>query len=168
VLLVLFTVTLACGPKSEPPGQMPEPPEPTSTDTPPPPPPATETTTSTPEVSGAGREELESIPPPPPVRPEAEGWSEESPPPVPEQAPPATYGYRVQVFASATRDGAERVAAEVRGELQESVAIEYQAPFYKVRVGNCVTRHEAERLRERVLETGREGAFIVETMVDAR
>jgi len=158
-LLALAFMAAACGPKEQQPGRLPEPPKSTTT---PPPPPAEPVE----EASGAGAEELETIPPPPPVSPMAEGWSEESPPPAPEPAARTTFGYRVQVFAGAARDGAEAVAAEARGKLGEAVAIEYQAPFYKVRIGNCVTRHEAERLRERVTEAGYEGAFIVETTIE--
>ena len=180
-LLVTILVGIGCGSKTQPPtAPLPEP-----TEAPIPPP--TETTAPGP---GASQEELQTIPAPPPVRPEAEGWADTAPPPVPESAPAsisapasapssapsspttaqsapsASYGYRVQVFASATRDGAERAAAEVRAKLQEAVTIQYEAPFYKVRVGNCVTRHEAERLKDRAEQEGYEGSFITETTIE--
>ncbi len=158
ILLLLAVALLACNPSPPPPVDPVEPP-------PTPPPPPAETVTP---GEGASQEELENIPAPPPVRPEAEGWADTAPPPVPEPGARTTFGYRVQVYASATREGAERAAASARAALQEAVTVEYEAPFYKVRVGNCVTRHEAERLKERAVQEGYEGPFITETRVEVQ
>ncbi len=135
--------------------------EPTAT----PLPPAVETTPPRerqPEPAGASREELETVPPPPSVRPLTEGWLDE--PPVP-PANQTTLGYRVQLFAGATYDAAVGVADRARGQFTDEVVIEYEAPLYKVRVGNCVTRHDADRIREQAIDLGYEGPFIAETMI---
>lgn len=115
-------------------------------------------------------EELVLIPPPvteepiiqpPPAR---EPYVPEQPK-VPVAAPQRVYGFRVQIFASNTEDNASRVAEDARGVFNEQVYIEYVAPYYKVRVGDYLTREEIEPLKNKALSLGYRGAFIVETMV---
>jgi len=129
-------------------------------------------------------------PPPPPPDPSppsgsvatSEGWttpsqSTTSTPAAPStpstsstQAPPSTSaaqtpGYRVQIFASSDRNRAESAAAEARQRFAEPVYIEFEAPLYKVRVGDCATRHEADTLKERAGAQGYDGAWVAETQV---
>ena len=46
--------------------------------------------------------------------------------------------------------------------------VEFEAPLYKVRIGDCATRHEAEMLRDKASTLGYDGSWIAETMVTAR
>jgi rare lipoprotein A len=127
-------------------------------------------------------------PPPPAVEPEAAGTA--TPPPnleVPEPArfdgpevrvqdlpasappaaaaPPATTtsggGYRVQVLASTDRSAAERLRREIETRLGEPVTVVYQAPHYKVRVGDCPTSEACRDLQERLRQSGYETVWIV-------
>jgi hypothetical protein len=86
-------------------------------------------------------------------------------PETPVMAPQKVYGFRVQIFASSTKDGAERVAGDARAVFTERVYVEYIAPYYKVRVGDFLTAEDVERLKDKALSMGYRGAFIVETMV---
>ena len=115
------------------------------------------------------QEEIVLIPPPieepvvtepPAVEPLVPAQPE---PPVP--APQQVYGFRVQIFASSTEENASRVAMDARDVFNERVYVEYIAPYYKVRVGDYLTREEIEPLKNQALSAGYRGAFIVETMV---
>lgn len=86
-----------------------------------------------------------------------------SSPPPPEAV--EALGFRVQIYAFHSRVGADAAAEKARLQFPERVYVEYIAPYYKVRVGDCVTRSEAEVLRARARQLGFTGAFIVETMV---
>ncbi len=120
-------------------------------------------------------EEVTVIPPPvveeepvipmPPVKEAPPVVSVEPPMPPAPQAPTKVLGFRIQIFASSTEKNASRVADDARAALGENVYVDHIAPYYKVRVGNCLTREEAEGLRKSALNQGYAGAFIVETMI---
>ena len=84
---------------------------------------------------------------------------------MPSATPQKVLGFRVQIFASMTEENASRVATDAREVLNDRVYVEYVAPYYKVRVGDYLTREEVEPLKNKALELGYRGAFIVETMV---
>ncbi|MBE0432042.1 SPOR domain-containing protein [candidate division WOR-3 bacterium] len=88
-----------------------------------------------------------------------------APPMPPVAAPQKVYGFRVQIFASNSEENASRVAADARQVFGEKVYVDYVAPYYKVRVGDYLTREEIEPLKNEALSSGYRGAFIVETMV---
>jgi len=110
--------------------------------------------------------ELEGIP-------DLENLEEEAP----QQAPPApepevkepeeklVYGYRIQIFASSTQEGAEKAARRARELFSEPVYVEYVAPLFKVRVGDCTSRGEAEALKKKADSLGYGDAWIVESPV---
>lgn len=129
-----------------------------------PPPPVVEEEPMPPE------EEVVLVPPPvaeEPIVPEprvAEPYVPERPI-APTPAPRAILGFRVQIFASNTEENASRVATDARQVFTDPVYIEYVAPYYKVRVGDYLTREEIEALKNKALSLGYRGAFIVETMV---
>ena len=78
--------------------------------------------------------------------------------------PQATSGFRVQIFSSSTRRSAENVQMEARIQLsREDVFIDFESPYFKVRVGNFQTRNEAGVSLEEVKRKGYETAFIVQT-----
>jgi cell division septation protein DedD len=87
-----------------------------------------------------------------------------SPPAAPSRAPASVLGFRVQVFASSTENNADRVAADARSSFNR-VYVDYIAPYYKVRVGDCMTREEAEIIKNKARTLGYRGAFIIETMI---
>lgn len=115
-------------------------------------------------------EEIVLIPPPvaeEPILPERPAREPYVPaqPVTPAPAPRNILGFRVQIFASNTEENASRVAADARAVFTDPVYIEYVAPYYKVRVGDYLTREEIESLKNKALSLGYRGAFIVETMV---
>jgi len=131
------------------------------------PPPPVETTET---PMAPVEEELVLIPPPVTEEPIVQPPPAREPyvpaqPKTPVAAPKNVYGFRVQIFASNTEDNASRVAEDARGAFMEQVYIEYVAPYYKVRLGDYLTREEIEPLKNKALNLGYRGAFIVETMV---
>ena len=86
--------------------------------------------------------------------------------PFPEPVVPVeTYGYRVQIGAFMSESNAELFAAGARTKFIEKVYVEQIPPWYKVRVGNLLSREEAEMLRGQAIQLGYPGSWIVETMI---
>ncbi len=84
--------------------------------------------------------------------------------------PPAeTVGYRVQIgafrFETGEWGGAQYRASEARMRFTEPVYVEFDGGLYKVRVGDCVTRSDAEILKSKAIELGYIDAFIAETTI---
>lgn len=78
----------------------------------------------------------------------------------------ATPGFRVQIFSSSTRGSAENVQMQARIQLaRDDVFIDFEPPYFKVRVGNFQTRNDAELLLEEVKKKGYGTAFIVQANV---
>ncbi|MGB9720608.1 MAG: SPOR domain-containing protein [bacterium] len=87
------------------------------------------------------------------------------PAPTTSTAPASVYGFRVQIFASSTQNGANKVVDDARNIFGGKVYIEHTPPYYKVRVGDCLTKEEAEALKNLAINKGFRGAFVVETMI---
>jgi hypothetical protein len=76
-------------------------------------------------------------------------------------------GFRVQVSAVSYGDNADRIADEVRDRLVGyPVYVEYVSDLYKVRVGDCATRSDAESLRSKLVNVGYDDAWIVKSKVN--
>lgn len=78
-------------------------------------------------------------------------------------------GFRVQLFATQDIEKAtlEKKEAEFSfAEDQIPVYIEFDSPMYKVRIGDCTTRDEAEQLRELARRKGYSTSWIVKTKVN--
>lgn len=82
--------------------------------------------------------------------------------------PPPTgiLGFRVQIFASSTENNAQNIANEARSSFGGKIYVEHAAPYYKVRVGDCLTMDEAQVLKSKAAALGYRGAFIVETTIN--
>ncbi|UCD19500.1 MAG: SPOR domain-containing protein [candidate division WOR-3 bacterium] len=122
------------------------------------------------EPMAPAEEELVLIPPPITEEPIVQPPPLEEPyvpaqPEPPVSTPQTIYGFRVQIFASNTEENATRVAEDARGAFNDRVYIEYVAPYYKVRIGDYLTREDIEPVKNKALSLGYRGAFIVETMV---
>jgi hypothetical protein len=76
-----------------------------------------------------------------------------------------TAGWRVQVFASPSMAAAEKEADVAREKFTDPVYLEYEPPYYKVRVGDFLTKDGARSLSNRAKSQGYDGAWVVETMV---
>ncbi len=91
--------------------------------------------------------------------------------PVMEEPPPPTtgtetLGYRVQVGAFRNRSGAEMQAAKARTAFpQHQVYTPYIDDWNKIRVGDFLTRRDAEIVRDQAIAQGFPGSFLVETYI---
>lgn len=76
-------------------------------------------------------------------------------------------GFRVQVFATGNQETAEAVREAARQKLGLPAYVEIVDGLYKVRIGDCSGREQAEAMLQRCKEAGYGDAWIVETMVKA-
>lgn len=76
-------------------------------------------------------------------------------------------GWRVQIFASRAEADAAEAATRLRGATGDAVPIyvEWDDPWYKVRVGDHADRADAERLKERLAGLGWPEAWVVRTTI---
>jgi hypothetical protein len=98
--------------------------------------------------------------------------------PAPEEevpAPPAgkVFGYRVQILAldaskPGSKEKAEKYAKQAENALrgEYKVYVEYIPPYYKVRVGDFLSRAEAEKMKMKLRAIGYFDAWIVETEIN--
>ena len=94
--------------------------------------------------------ETQPAPQAPIVTDEEEQWEEAIKP-----------GYRVQIFASNGVDAARQVEAEVLKLFPAMVYLSYDPPNYKIRIGNCNTKEEANELRREAVRAGFKDAWVV-------
>ena len=74
-------------------------------------------------------------------------------------------GFRVQLFAGADKDNANRFAKQVRQAKMDSTYIVEEAGIYKVQLGNYVQRLEAEKMLDKTRYAGFPTAWIVTTSI---
>jgi hypothetical protein len=77
-------------------------------------------------------------------------------------------GYRIQVFASGDRSGADRVRDEASAKLNEFAYVALVDGLYKVQVGDCPTRVEAEKLLQECRAAGYTDAWVSTTKIRMR
>ncbi len=75
-------------------------------------------------------------------------------------------GWRVQIIASENVARANEVYNQAIFKFSEKVYIEFEAPYNRVRVGNCRTRTEAVQLLEVVQQNGFQDAWIIRTRIE--
>jgi len=84
-------------------------------------------------------------------------------------APPAatataqggTAGFRVQVFASRALDAATTLRDELAARWTEPVSLDFEPPYYKVRIGNCNSEAACSELQQELQDAGYVSAFTV-------
>jgi len=74
-------------------------------------------------------------------------------------------GWRVQLNAFPSMANAEAAAAKARQHFTEAVYVEYQAPMYKVRLGDFLTKDDARHMVNRAKAENYKDAWIVEDLV---
>jgi len=57
-------------------------------------------------------------------------------------------GYRLQIFESSSVEETNRTLRKFERSLKDSVYMVFEAPLYKLRLGNFVTKKEAEKQKE--------------------
>jgi hypothetical protein len=71
-------------------------------------------------------------------------------------------GYRVQIFASTDIDKADEARREAILKFpQHNIYRIYEPPYYRIRVGDCITNDEATALRQSAVDSGYKNAWIV-------
>jgi hypothetical protein len=74
--------------------------------------------------------------------------------------------HRVQFFATKYPEEASQVAELVQDELSEPTYIEYKAPYYWVRAGDCETPEEANSLLRKIKGLGYTESWVVEVKIE--
>jgi len=74
-------------------------------------------------------------------------------------------GFRVQIFATQDRNKAENIKKDLETVISESVYIIFEAPNYKVRIGNFLDRDSAEKLRQELVKKNFPSSWIVRTRI---
>ena len=75
-------------------------------------------------------------------------------------------GYRIQIFESTVSSIARAEAKRFQNILSDSVYIDFEAPLYKLRIGNFIDRKTAERAVESIERLGAKDSWIVRTKID--
>ena len=75
-------------------------------------------------------------------------------------------GYRIQIFESAVSSIARAEAKRFQNILGDSVYIDFEAPLYKLRIGNFIERKKAERAIESIKRLGAKDSWIVRTKIN--
>ncbi len=84
----------------------------------------------------------------------------------PARRPATVSGYRIQIFSASSQQAAEQAQAQARNLLgREDVYIEFEPPFFKVRIGNFRKRKEAEEFLKIVKKHGYDTPFPIETQI---
>jgi hypothetical protein len=74
-------------------------------------------------------------------------------------------GYRVQIYVTGEEFEARAIEEEALLQFDESVYLIFDPPNYKIRVGNCLTRTQANALREKAAKLGYRDAWVVRSKV---
>lgn len=74
-------------------------------------------------------------------------------------------GFRIQVITTENSSLADEIIEKIQNKLELPVYKIFEPPYYKVRVGNCVTQAEADELMGQLSRAGYE-TFIVRDMVN--
>ena len=75
-------------------------------------------------------------------------------------------GFRVQVLATSSRENADRLRDELSIEYGKDIYIVFEAPNYKVRIGNFIDRRQAENSRLELIKKGYLSSWIIRTRIE--
>ena len=79
---------------------------------------------------------------------------------------PVETGFRVQIFSATGRESAERALKEARSRLErEDVYIEFEPPYFKVRVGNFKSKSGADDFLKTARKNGYDTPFPVKAEI---
>jgi hypothetical protein len=74
-------------------------------------------------------------------------------------------GFRVQLIASDQESEARALEQQALLDFKETVYLTFDPPNYKVRLGDCQTRANANELREKAIRLGYDNAWVVQCRV---
>ena len=75
-------------------------------------------------------------------------------------------GYRVQILATKQLAKAEKLQKDLSSILNQKIYIVFEAPNYKVRVGNFIDRNKAEKFRQDIIKEGYQSSWIIRTRIE--
>ena len=96
----------------------------------------------------------------------ADSVARESAPSAP--AAPETQVFRVQLFTTSLYGEAQRARRVAEEIFEQPVYVDYDVPYFKVRVGSFATRGDAESYRQRATAAGYENTWVVAVNVQLR
>ena len=77
-------------------------------------------------------------------------------------------GYRVQVLATRYFERADSLAVIMKNTVRDSVYVDFEAPNYKVRVGDFIDRDSAESLQQDLVQMGYNSAWILRSRINSK
>jgi hypothetical protein len=77
-------------------------------------------------------------------------------------------GYRVQVLATRYFERADSLAVIMKNTVSDSVYVDFEAPNYKVRIGDFIDRDSAESLQQELMQMGYNSAWILRTRINSQ
>ena len=75
-------------------------------------------------------------------------------------------GYRVQVLGTRYIERADSLAIIMKNTINDSVYVDFEAPNYKVRVGDFIDRDSAESLQQDLVQMGYNSAWILRSRIN--
>jgi len=76
-----------------------------------------------------------------------------------------TEGYRVQVLATHSAQKADSLQALLEGKIDDPVYVVFETPNYKVRVGDYLSRSQAEAQQAKLVKLGYPNAWILRSRI---
>ena len=76
-------------------------------------------------------------------------------------------GYRVQVLATRDRFKAEKLQSDLEELFEYKIYVIFEAPNYKVRIGDFIDRQKAEKFRKQLSSNGYSSAWIIRTKIES-
>ena len=77
-------------------------------------------------------------------------------------------GYRVQVLATRYFERAGSLAVIMKNTVSDSVYVDFEAPNYKVRIGDFIDRDSAESLQQELVQMGYNSACILRAGINSQ
>ena len=75
-------------------------------------------------------------------------------------------GYRVQVMISQDENELIKLKNALQQSLKEDIYIIFELPNYKLRIGDFISRKEAESFQEKIVKLGYRTAWVVPTIIE--
>jgi len=75
-------------------------------------------------------------------------------------------GYRLQIFESSSVEETNRTIRKFERSLKDSVYMVFEAPLYKLRLGNFATKKEAEKQKKNLNKKGYKNIWIVRSRIE--
>ncbi len=75
-------------------------------------------------------------------------------------------GYRLQIFESSSVEETNRTIRKFERSLKDSVYMVFEAPLYKLRLGNFATKIEAEKQKKNLNKKGYKNIWIVRSRIE--